>query len=176
VLLVETVGVGQSETAVANLTDLFLLLALPGSGDELQGIKRGIMEMADLVVVTKADGDQARLADRARVQLASALRLLHGHREAPQVLAVSALEGIGIEAVAETCMKLQQQRIDDGTFDSRRGRQALHWLWTLVDEGLRALVHRASNGAIAAIEEDVRAGRMSVIAGAHQILASHTSG
>lgn len=175
VMLVETVGVGQSETAVANLTDLFVLLALPGAGDELQGIKRGITEMADIVVVTKADGDQVRLAQRAQVQLGGALRLLHGHREAPAVMSVSALEGTGLGVVADVCMQLQQQRLQDGGFSLKRADQAVHWLWTLVDEGLRALIHRRGDGDVAAIEADVRRGCLSVIAGAHRLLAHQSS-
>ena len=98
-ILIETVGVGQSETAVAHLVDTFVLLALPGAGDELQGIKRGIMEMADLVVVTKADGDLERPAHRAAAQLRAALRLLHPAGDPPEVLVTSALQGLGIADV-----------------------------------------------------------------------------
>jgi LAO/AO transport system kinase len=170
-ILIETVGVGQSETAVANMCDLFMLLALPGAGDELQGIKRGIMEMADLVVVTKADGDQAALAGRARAQLSGALRMLHGHGGAPEVMAVSALEGAGLEGVAETCEAMAAARTADGSLGARRRRQNTHWLWALVDEALRRRVHERGGADVAAIVANVEAGRMSVARGARAILA-----
>jgi len=170
-ILVETVGVGQSEIAVANITDLFMLLALPGSGDELQGIKRGIMEMADLVLVTKADGDQRALAHRARTQLTGALRLLHGHRDAPPVLEISALEGHGLSEALDLVCSLHAAAVADGSFEARRADQAVHWLWTLVDEGLRRLVRDRVGETIARIEQAVRGGELSVIAAARRVLS-----
>jgi len=170
IIIIETVGVGQSEVAVGQMSDLFMLLALPGAGDELQGIKRGIMELADLVVVTKADGDQQTLAARAAIQLKSALRLLHGHAEAPEVFSVSALEGRGVGTVLDRCLQLNDERARDGAHQHRRETQVLHWLWTLVDEALKRLVHNRNDGAVAAIETAVRSGKMSVVRGAHAIL------
>ena len=171
VILVETVGVGQSETAVADLTDLFVLLALPGAGDELQGIKRGIMELADLVIVTKADGDQSLLARRAQSQLTTALRLLHGHAATPPVLTVSALDGVGLDQVLTAARDLQADRHASGAFEARRAHQAVRWLWTLVDEAVRARVRHAGDGQIAAIEADVREGRVGAWAGSRALLA-----
>jgi LAO/AO transport system kinase len=171
-ILVETVGVGQSETAVADLTDLFVLLALPGAGDELQGMKRGIMELADLVLVTKADGDQLPLALRAQSQLATALRLLHGRAEAPPVQTVSALGGIGLEAALTAVHALASERRARGTFATRRAGQAVRWLWTLVDEAVRARVHAQPDGRIAALEAAVREGTLSAWAGARAMLST----
>lgn len=141
-VLVETVGVGQSELAVADMTDLFVLLVSPGTGDELQGIKRGIMELADLVVVTKADGN---LADAARHAVADHKRALHLLRPphgsvTPTVIAVSAITGDGILDVA--------QRIDDahaalrasGELDSQRAAQRREWLWSEITEGIRSRI------------------------------------
>lgn len=170
VILIETVGVGQSEVAVGHMCDLFMLLALPGAGDELQGIKRGIMELADLLVVTKADGDQETLARRATVQLRSALRMLHGHDEAPDVLSVSALLGKGVAAVFDHCLALHAARQASGAYQRKREQQVLHWLWTLVDEALRQMVHQQHHEAIATIEASVRSGAMSVVKGARAIL------
>jgi LAO/AO transport system kinase len=139
VVLVETVGVGQSEHAVASMVDTFLLLALAGAGDELQGIKRGILELVDVVCVNKADGDNLERARRAAVELKSALRLLRGSSSwAPPVLTASALAGKGIaevwQAVEDHCAHL----VSDGTFERKRASQRSAWLSSLVRDGLEA--------------------------------------
>ena len=147
VVIVETVGVGQSEIAVAAMTDMFVLMQLPNAGDELQAIKKGVMELADLVLVNKADLD-ADAARRAQAQITSSLRLLgrHGnpahaqHDQAvwhPRVLALSALSGQGVDrlwAAVDTFRKLQTH---NGRLASRRREQSLAWMWERVEAGLR---------------------------------------
>lgn len=140
VVLIETVGVGQSETAVADLVDMFLLLLLPGGGDELQGVKRGIMELADLVVVNKADGDLAAAAARSAAEYASAIRLLHPASSdwIPPVLTCSSLENTGIDEVRETTEAFRARAESDGALEARRAAQARRWMWGEVDEHLLA--------------------------------------
>jgi LAO/AO transport system kinase len=135
VVIVETVGVGQSETAVAGMTDLFVLLQLPNAGDDLQAIKRGVMELADIVAINKADLDDAA-ATRAMAQITSALRIFgfHGrgeHHAAP-VMKLSALKGAGIEAFWQTVQAQAQRRRDSGAFTARRSAQREAWLWDVV--------------------------------------------
>jgi LAO/AO transport system kinase len=126
-VLVETVGVGQSETAVADMTDLLVLLAQPGGGDDLQGIKRGIVELADLVLVTKADGELAAAAGRAAADYQSALHLLHGPQAAP-VLQVSGLTGAGIAEAWAALERLGAEATASGRLPRRRAAQAIAWL------------------------------------------------
>jgi LAO/AO transport system kinase len=143
VVIVETVGVGQSETAVAGMTDLFVLLQLPNAGDDLQAIKKGVMEVADLVAINKADLDRAA-ATRAQAQITSALRVfgLHGNPahagSQPQVLQLSALHAEGIEAFWAAVRKFREQRHASGEFARRRRRQALAWMWDIVHARLHA--------------------------------------
>ncbi|MGI8938815.1 MAG: methylmalonyl Co-A mutase-associated GTPase MeaB [Iamia sp.] len=174
VVLVETVGVGQSEVAVADLTDLFVLLASPTGGDDLQGIKRGIMELADIVVVTKADGDLAAKAAHAAADIRRALLLLRPRHEAltPVTLEASAVDGTGVEevwaAVAEAHAALQA----DGTLDRLRAEQARDWLWSELRGALELLV-RTDPGVAAAlpeVEAAVGDGELSPAAGAARLL------
>jgi LAO/AO transport system kinase len=142
VVLVETVGVGQSETAVAAMTDLFLLLLLPGAGDELQGIKRGIVELADLIVVNKADGELTAAAGRAAADYRNALHLLRArsaHWQVP-VETVSALEERGIDRVWELIGQYRTVRLASGEFQTNRAEQARAWLRSEVAENLLALL------------------------------------
>jgi LAO/AO transport system kinase len=140
VVLVETVGVGQSELAVAQMTDVFLVLMLAGAGDELQGIKRGLMELADAMAVNKADGDNLRPAERAAQTYRSALRALHPGKDGfkPQVRTCSALQDIGIQEVWELLLEHKQHQQTTGAWASRRQGQQQQWMWQMVDEGLRA--------------------------------------
>ncbi|HKB55705.1 MAG TPA: methylmalonyl Co-A mutase-associated GTPase MeaB [Ramlibacter sp.] len=146
-VIVETVGIGQSETAAAGMTDMFVLLQLPNAGDELQAIKRGVMELADLVVVNKADLD-VDAATRARAQITSALRIFgqHGHPGHaqhdksvwhPQVLQLSAARGEGIAQFWSTVTQFRELQQAGGQFAARRRQQTLGWMWERIDAGLK---------------------------------------
>ena len=160
-VIVETVGVGQSETAVAEMVDLFCLLASPGGGDELQGIKRGVMELAELVVVTKADGDLAPAANRAAADLRHALKLMRPlHRSwTPQVLLTSALTGTGLGEVWDAVLAHRQALESSGELVELRAEQARQWLWTELREGLVERFVAAAGDAVRNAELDVVAGR-----------------
>jgi GTPase len=142
VVLVETVGVGQSETAVADMVDMFLVLVSPGGGDELQGIKRGIMELADLVVVTKADGDLLPAANRAGAEYRAALHLMRPKFEnwMPDVRLVSSTKGKGIDAVWKDIGTFRDRLVSTGTWDEQRRDQRIAWLWSELREGLLELL------------------------------------
>ncbi|MDE0780531.1 MAG: methylmalonyl Co-A mutase-associated GTPase MeaB [Alphaproteobacteria bacterium] len=144
VVLVETVGVGQSETAVADLVDMFLLLLLPSGGDELQGIKKGIMELADLVIVNKADGDLAKAAGRSAAEYANALRLLRPITAewTPEVLTCSSLEKVGITAIWDRIGDFRSAMDMSGMTDYKRAEQARRWMWGEVDENLLSAFRR----------------------------------
>jgi len=139
VVLVETVGVGQSELAVAGMTDFFLLLMLTGAGDDLQGIKRGVMELADALVVHKADGDNLVPARQAASTLEGAIDLLHRRGEPwrPRVLLASSLELTGIGEVWSTIEEHRAALVAAGTWEERRAAQRVRWLWERLDEGIR---------------------------------------
>ncbi|HEX2012169.1 MAG TPA: methylmalonyl Co-A mutase-associated GTPase MeaB [Roseateles sp.] len=147
IVIVETVGVGQSETAVAGMTDMYCLLQLPNAGDDLQAIKKGVMELADLVVINKADIDAAA-ATRAQAQIASSLRLYgqHGHPEHarhdtqiwhPRVMQLSALKVQGVDAFWATVEEFQRLQQANGRFGAKRQQQALAWMWERIQAGLR---------------------------------------
>ena len=176
VVLVETVGVGQSEVAVADLVDLFLLLVAPGSGDDLQGIKRGIVELADLLVITKADGDLAAAAERAQGAFASALHLLRPASPdwTPRVLACSALTGTGVAQVWDAALACHAAYRSRGGLARKRAEQARAWLWGEVGEELLAALRAdARIGAEAArLEAEVVQGRATPTGAARQLLAA----
>lgn len=142
VVLIETVGVGQSETVVAEMSDLFVLLIAPAGGDELQGVKRGIMEMADMILVNKADGDLKPAAERTRADYAGALRLLRKRPQDPEgfpkVLLVSALKEDGLKEAWDEMRHLVDWRRKSGHFDARRAEQARYWFEQEVKHGLLA--------------------------------------
>ena len=144
VIIVETVGVGQSETAVASMVDFFLVLMLAGAGDEMQGIKKGVLELADTIAITKADGDNVDKARQAARTYASALHLLSpaSPNWQPQVLTCSALSQDGVARVWQTVLEHRQRMQDSGEFIIKRRHQALDWLQALVDEGLRERFRR----------------------------------
>ncbi len=176
VLMVETVGVGQSETAVADMTDMLILLLLPGGGDELQGIKRGIVELADLVLVNKADGEQAAAAQRAAADYRNALRLLRARSpdwEVP-VQTCSALTGTGIEQVWQLIRRYIDQHRDSGVLAQRRGAQALAWLRSETAERLVSLISRneAMGTLMAAMEQQVEDGSLLPSVAAEQLVAA----
>ncbi|MBW2605515.1 MAG: methylmalonyl Co-A mutase-associated GTPase MeaB [Deltaproteobacteria bacterium] len=139
VIIVETVGVGQSETAVASMVDFFLMLIISGAGDELQGIKKGILELADAVVVNKADGDNVERAEFARKQYETALHFLSPSSPnwRPPVLTCSAMEMIAIDVIWETVLKHHRKFTQTGELEANRKRQAVDWMWSLVKEGYR---------------------------------------
>jgi LAO/AO transport system kinase len=129
IILVETVGVGQSEVAVQSMTDLFVLMLLPGAGDELQGIKRGIVEMADLCIINKADGERMTLAKTAAAHYRNALHLLlqKPHGQEVEVIMTSALDGLGIDLFVAKLFELQTAHQQSGYFDQKRSEQAIYW-------------------------------------------------
>jgi LAO/AO transport system kinase len=139
-IFIETVGVGQSETAVHSMTDFFLLLMLAGAGDELQGIKRGIMEMADLVAINKADGNNIDKAEMARVQYRNALHLFPVKDSGwePRVMTCSALEKTGIREIWDTLINFRNHTTLNGYFTKKRNEQALYWMYETIDEQLKA--------------------------------------
>jgi LAO/AO transport system kinase len=144
VIIVETVGVGQSEITVASMVDFFLLLQLPGAGDELQGIKKGVMEIADAIVINKAEGDNRPKADLARRQYLNALHILQPRSPDWQVpvLLCSALKGEGIAEVWQTIDCFRTTMKNNGHFDKRRSTQSLDWMWSLLMDDLKDLFLR----------------------------------
>jgi LAO/AO transport system kinase len=174
VVLIETVGIGQSEVTVASMVDFFLVLIQPGAGDELQGIKKGVLELADALVVNKADGDQADAARRAQVQHSQALTLLRpaSPNWSPPVLVTSSLQGSGFDAVWQTVGAHQEALEASGEFQQRRREQARAWLWSLLEEGLLASFrsHPAVAEAVAGIEHDVESLKTTPTAGARALL------
>ncbi len=182
VVIVETVGVGQSEVAVAGMTDCFVLLQLPNAGDDLQAIKKGVMELADLVVINKADLDEAA-ATRARAQITSAMRLLgqHGRPDHarhdktiwhPQVIQLSALKGAGIDAFWLQIEAFRKLQAANGRLEARRHAQDRAWMWERIEAGLRQRfrAHPGVRAALAEIETEVRAGRLAASVAARRLL------
>ncbi|MEO5346950.1 MAG: methylmalonyl Co-A mutase-associated GTPase MeaB [Magnetococcus sp. YQC-9] len=173
-ILVETVGVGQSETEVHGMVDLFTLVLLPNAGDELQGIKRGIMELAELIVINKADGAFRQAAETTAAQVGSALPLLHHDVMdwMPRVLLASALEESGIEAVYETIRAYRQHGIENGTLQQRRLHQATTWMWERVQDGLRRrfLADPAIQRLARELEPAVRQGELGAVVAAERLL------
>ncbi|WP_413876934.1 methylmalonyl Co-A mutase-associated GTPase MeaB [Albidovulum sp.] len=165
VVLIETVGVGQSEVMVAEMADLFVLLLAPAGGDELQGVKRGIMEMADLILVNKADGELTAAARRTRADYAGALRLLRKRPQDPEgfpkALCVSAAEETGLAEAWEEMQALAAWRRETGHFDARRAEQARHWFEEEVRQGLLARLtdDPAIRERMALLGDEVEAGR-----------------
>jgi LAO/AO transport system kinase len=187
VVIVETVGVGQSETAVAGMTDMFVLMQLPNAGDDLQAIKKGVMELADLVVINKADLDPDA-AMRAQAQITSALRLLglHGnpdhahHNEAlwhPQVIQISALHAQGVDRFWEAVSRFRQLQSANGQLAQRRQQQSLAWMWERVEAGLRLAFRQnpAVGRLLPELTGQVVQGRLPASTAARQLLAAHTS-
>jgi LAO/AO transport system kinase len=174
VILVETVGVGQSETAVAGMVDSFLLLTLARTGDQLQGIKKGVLELADVIAVNKADGPHERDARAAARELAGALRLMHGKDAfwAPPVLSCSARESAGLDAVWE---RLEQHRslLDStGRLAAKRRDQQVGWTWAMVHDELLARLRSdpAVRELAPGLEQQVRQGRLTATRAAERIL------
>ena len=184
VVIVETVGVGQSETAVAGMTDMFVLLQLPNAGDDLQAIKKGVMELADLVVINKADIDTVA-ATRAQAQIASSLRLLglHGNPEQahhdekhwhPQVIQLSALLAQGVDRFWALVLQFEILQTQNGRMAGRRQQQSLAWMWERIDAGLTQAFHRHSQvqQLLPRLTQEVLEGRMAASTAARQLLVT----
>ena len=188
VVIVETVGVGQSETAVANMCDMFVLMQLPNAGDDLQAIKKGVMELADLVVINKADID-AHAATRAEAQITSAMRLFglvnnamgsaqaeaydqHWH---PQVLQLSALHNKGVDAFWQAVSQFKALQTANGQLAARRQQQALAWMWQRIDAGLKQAFHQdpAVGLLLPQMLAQVASGQLPASTAARQLLAAH---
>ena len=173
VIVVETVGVGQSETAVAGMTDIFVVLQLPNAGDDLQAIKKGIIELADVVVFNKTDIDP-HAANLAAAQMKSALALLRPSSEhwRPPVLKVSSAKGTGISEVWATVEHYRQAMAAAGEFEGRRRRQATAWMWELIDSGLRHRFreHPGIKAGLPEVTRAVAAGETTPTAAAHRLL------
>ena len=183
VVIVETVGVGQSEIAVAGMTDMFVLMQLPNAGDELQAIKKGVMELADLVLINKADLDRDA-ARRAQAQITSSLRLLgqHGnpanaHHDTtawhPRVLSLSALSGEGVDTLWAAVTRFRELQLGNGSFAERRRQQSLSWMWERVEAGLRQAFREnlLVRARLAAIIDSVAQGGMVASSAARELLA-----
>ncbi len=173
VIIVETVGVGQSETAVSGMTDIFCLLQLPNAGDDLQAIKKGIMEIADLIVINKADIDSTA-AMRAQAQMKTALHMLRpaSPNWSPPVLTMSALQKNGIDTFWQTVERYRDTMKASGEFDTKRRHQARAWMWELIDAGLRSRFrqHAEVRRELAAAEQAVEAGLNTPSAAAMRLL------
>ncbi len=185
VVIVETVGVGQSETAVANMTDMFVLLQLPNAGDDLQAIKKGVMEIADLVVINKADID-ATAATRAQLQITSALQLLgmhggsgHAHADTtkwhPKVVQLSALLGQGVDAFWTAVGEFQSIQKQNGRFLERRQNQALSWMWERIDAGLKQNFRAQPRvqTLLPQLSQQVAAGQLAASTASRQLLSAY---
>ena len=176
VVIVETVGAGQNEFAVADMVDQFLLLALPGSGDELQGVKKGVMELADVIAVNKADGDNVHRAKLAVAELSAALRVIGAsgaERDAP-IHAVSALTGAGVDTLWDAISGRIAAMRADGALEARRRDQRARWLWAAIEDQLRDAFfgHHAVAAARDVVEAAVRSGEASAAEGARRLLAA----
>src|SRR3984957_49327 len=174
VILIETVGVGQSEVAVSNMVDTFVLLTLARAGDQLQGIKKGVLELADIVVVNKADGDHLREARSAARELSSAIRLIYPRKTLwrPPVLTMSAVEGTGLEELWETVERHREVLSEAGEVEARRRTQQVDWTWQMVRDTVldRVLSNPAVRKGRAEVERRVLAGELTPALAAQQIL------
>ena len=177
VIFIETVGVGQSETAVHSMVDMFMMLQISGAGDELQGIKRGIMEMADLVAITKADGDNRHRAELARAQIFNALKLFPPTESqwAPQVLTCSSVSGKGIGDVWNAVEDFIRHTKTNGYFQANRNRQSKYWMYESINEALKSNFY--GNEEIAALlpayESDVLSDKVSSFVAAKRLLDTY---
>ncbi|MFT9650556.1 methylmalonyl Co-A mutase-associated GTPase MeaB [Mycobacteroides abscessus] len=174
VILIETVGVGQSEVAVANMVDTFVFLTLARTGDQLQGIKKGVLELADIVVVNKADGEHAIEAKKAARELSGALRLIYPHDTLwrPPVLTMSALENNGVSEMWDTVLQHRAVLTEAGEFEAKRCRQQVDWMWAMVRDAVLDRVLNAPDvkASRADIEQQVREGTLTPALAAEQLL------
>ncbi|WP_292976093.1 methylmalonyl Co-A mutase-associated GTPase MeaB [Mycobacterium sp.] len=182
VILVETVGVGQSEVAVSNMVDTFVFLTLARTGDQLQGIKKGVLELADIVVVNKADGNHLTEARKAARELSGAIRLIYPRETLwrPPVLTMSALEGTGLDELWDTVERHRDTLTEAGDFEARRRAQQVDWTWQMVRDTVldRVMSNPAVRKSRADVERQVLTGELTPALAAQQILklASITDG
>lgn len=174
VVLIETVGAGQSETLVADMVDFFLVLVLPGAGDELQGLKKGIIEIADMIAVTKADGENSPRAQAARAEYAAALHVL-AQSDAlwkPTVATVSATEGAGLGALWETVLRHRKTLAKAGALEKKRERQSVRALWSHVEDGLLQRLRAAPRvqALLPKLEREVAQGKLTPFRAAERLL------
>ncbi|MCG6195344.1 methylmalonyl Co-A mutase-associated GTPase MeaB [Leptospira sp. FAT2] len=174
-IIVETVGVGQSETAVHSMVDLFLLLLIAGAGDELQGIKRGIMEMADLFAVTKADGDNKIRSEATRIETQSAIHFFPSHENTwiPKVLSCSSLTGEGIGEIWKQIQEYEKTVKSNGYFEIRRTNQAKYWLEETVSEHLMSDFYTRMKDLYEELEDKVSRHRISSFQAAEKLIAEY---
>ncbi len=174
-IIVETVGVGQSETTVHSMVDCFLLLLLAGAGDELQGIKRGIMEMADLLAINKADGDNLNPAKRAAAQVKNAIHLFPPTESGwiPEVKTCSALRNENIDTIWNSIVSFQNNTTNSGYFDHNRKQQAVYWMHQTIKEQLELKFYSNEKitNKVEEIEQDLLANKMSSYQAAMQLIA-----
>jgi LAO/AO transport system kinase len=174
VILVETVGIGQSETAVCDMTDFFLALMLPGAGDELQGIKKGLVELADMIAVNKADGDNLKRAQHAAADYRSALHILSPRSEhwSPPVVTYSALTGAGITELWQKVLDHRTATNASGEFATRRREQQVKWMWSMLEQRMLARLRAdaTTRSRVKKIEGDVADGRLTPAVAAEQIM------
>lgn len=176
-VFVETVGVGQSETAVHSMVDFFLLVQIAGAGDELQGIKRGIMEMADSIIINKADGNNIQRAELAKAQLQTALHFFPPHESGvmPKVMTCSAYERTGIDSIWEHILHYCSETQQNGYFEYRRAEQAKYWMYETINEQLRNRFYQSQKTSLKTAEEQVMKNQISSFAAAFDLLNQYFS-
>jgi LAO/AO transport system kinase len=175
VVMVETVGVGQSEVAVASMVDFFLVLMIAGAGDELQGIKKGVLELADAITVNKADGDNIDRAKMARQQYETAMHLLSPPSPdwSTPVMMCSSLTGTGLPEIWDAVLKHRKIMEEKGELESKRHEQSRLWMWALVKEGLEEWFSKNAQvvSLLPLIEKEVVSGKITATSGAARILS-----
>jgi len=179
VMIVETVGVGQSETTVASMVDFFLLLMLSGAGDELQGIKKGVVELADAIAITKTDGDNIEKAKRATKEYETALHLINpsSFNWMPPVMTCSALTLEGINEIWDIVLNHRENKKGNGEFDEKRKKQAVDWMWSLVEEGLKDQFYKIPDvrKMLPKLTKEVERGKTAPTAAAYELLSSFSN-
>jgi len=180
IILIETVGVGQSETAVHAMTDFFLLLMLSGAGDELQGIKKGIMEMADMVVINKADGDNITMSEMAKLQYQNALHIfpLADSGWSPVVSTASAIKNIGIDNVWKEVQNYKNLVDENGYFVKNRSEQKISWMYSNVNEELKRLFYNSKlvKSELSTMETEVVSAKISPVKAAQRLIDAFKEG
>ncbi|MCV6601439.1 MAG: methylmalonyl Co-A mutase-associated GTPase MeaB [Cohaesibacter sp.] len=175
VILVETVGIGQSETTVADMVDFFLVLMLPGAGDELQGIKKGVLEIADMIAVNKADGDGAQRARKAAAEYRAALHIMTPASPSwtPPVMTISGLVNESLDKMWEQVESHQQKLGVTGELQTKRSDQQVRWMWSMVEDRMRALLHNSPDVThlLSHVEQKVQTGQLPASVAVEQIMA-----